>query len=232
MVATAAIPIKNLVLAPGSWITASEVSWEQYEAISDQLAEQGSCARLVYCDGVLEIMSPLPIHERPHRLISDIVKTLLDAEGRDWEDFGSTTFRRLKKAGLEPDGCFYIQHAAEVRDCERMDLSVYPPADLAIESDVTSQTTFDAYALIGIPEVWRYKAGRLQIFLLQAGQTHSQYIESGTSPTFPNLPISTLIPSLVKQALQIGSSQMLRNLRRLTQQGLSDLSWVEQIQQS
>lgn len=224
MVSTAAIPIKNLILAPGSCITASEVSWEQYEAMSAELAEQGGRARLVYCDGILEIMSPLPIHERPHRIIGYIVTALLDAENRNWEDFGSTTFRRPEKAGLEPDTCFYIKHAAEVRDCERMDLNVYPPADLAIESDVTSQTTLDAYALIGVPEVWRYKAGRLQIFLLQAGQTHSQYVESGTSPTFPTVPIPTLLPKLVEQALQSGSSQMLRNLRRLTQNGLTDLS--------
>jgi len=217
MTASTAIPLKNLALAPGSSITVSEVSWEQYEAIS---AELGQHARLTYSDGLLEIMSPLPIHERPHRIIGYIVTTLLDAEGRDWEDFGSTTFRRPEKAGLEPDTCFYIQHAAAVRDCERMDLQIYPPADLAIESDVTSQTTFDAYAQIGVPEIWRYKAGQLQIFLLQAGQ----YIESEISPTFPNLPIPTLIPTLVAQAFQSGSSQMLRNLRRLTQHGLTDLA--------
>ncbi|MBW4465577.1 MAG: Uma2 family endonuclease [Pegethrix bostrychoides GSE-TBD4-15B] len=225
MIASTAIPIQNLVLAPGSCITAADVSWEQYEAIS---AELGNRARLTYYDGLLEIMSPLPIHERPHRIIGYIVTTLLDAENRDWEDFGSTTFRRFPNAGLEPDTCFYIQNAAAVRDCERMNLEVYPPADLAIESDVTSQTTFSAYAQIGVPEVWRYKSGRLQIFLLQAGE----YIESGNSPTFLNLPVSTLIPKLVEQALQTGSSQMLRNLRRLTQHGLSDSSWLEQIQQS
>jgi Uma2 family endonuclease len=225
MTASTAIPVKDLALAPGSCITASGVSWEQYEAISTEL---GNRARLTYYDGLLEIMSPLPIHERPHRIIADIVKTLLDAENRNWEDFGSTTFRRPQKAGLEPDTCFYIQHAAEVRNCERMNLEIYPPADLAIESDVTSQTTFNAYAQIGVPEVWRYKSGRLQIFLLQAGQ----YVESGNSSTFPGLPITTLIPKLVEQAFQIGSSQMLRNLRQITQQGLSDSGWMEQIQQS
>ncbi len=78
---------------------------------------------------------------------------------------------------------------------------------------------------IGILEVWRYQSGQLQIFLLQAGQ----YVESASSPTFPGLPISTLMPKLVEQAFQTGSSQVLRNLRRLTQHGLSDASWIEQI---
>lgn len=38
-------------------------------------------------------MSPLPAHERPHRIIAYIVTTILDAQDRPWEDFGSTTFK-------------------------------------------------------------------------------------------------------------------------------------------
>ncbi|MDJ0535781.1 MAG: hypothetical protein QNJ70_25385 [Xenococcaceae cyanobacterium MO_207.B15] len=37
-----------------------------------------------------------------------------------------------------------------------MDLDIYPPPDLAIESDVTSKTTLDVYAVLGVPEVWIY----------------------------------------------------------------------------
>lgn len=36
-------------------------------------------------------MSPLPAHERTHRIIGDIVKVLLDSQERDGEEFGSTT---------------------------------------------------------------------------------------------------------------------------------------------
>jgi Uma2 family endonuclease len=210
------ISIQQIQLNPGSMVTISGITWEQFEAILEELGEKRS-SRIAYSNGILEIMSPLPAHERPNRIIGDLVKVLLDAQERDWEDFGSTTFRRKeKKAGLEPDTCFYIENAQQVRACmERMDLTTYPPPDLAIEADVTSKTTLEAYESIGIPEVWIYDKGKLNINLLQEGK----YVESTTSPTFPDLPIPELIPKLVKQALQDGSSQVLRNLRRQITQG-------------
>lgn len=211
------IPIKNLQLAPGSMVTITEVSWEEFEAILTELGEDRR-TRIAYCNGVLEIMSPLPAHERPHRIIGDLVKVFLDSQERDWEDFGSTTFKeKAKKVGLEPDTCFYIAHAEAVRDCLRMDLSMYPPPDLAIEADVTSKTTLDAYELLQVPEVWIYDSGKLMIYRLETGQ----YQESTVSQIFPNLPIVTLVPELIAKALQGGSSQMLRELRRqMTTDGL------------
>lgn len=211
------IPIKTLQLAPGSMVTITEVSWEQFEAILTELGEARR-TRIAYCNGVLEIMSPLPAHKRPHWIIGYIVTTLLDAQERDWEDFGSTTFKqKAKKVGLEPDTCFYIDHAEAVRDCLRMDLSVYPPPDLAIEADITSKTTLDAYELLQVPEVWIYDSGKLMIYLLENGQ----YQESTVSQVFPHLAISALVPELIAKALQVGSSQMLRELRRqMTPEGL------------
>lgn len=161
-------------------------------------------------------MSPLPAHERPHRMVGYIVTILLDAEGREWEDFGSTTFRRRKMAGLEPVTCFYIQNAQQVRSCMRaIDLEVYPPPDLAIEADVMSQTTLAAYRTIAVPEVWIYNDRQLNIHLLQNGE----YIESTVSPTFPTVSVLELIPRLVERALQDGSSQMLRQFRQQVNQG-------------
>jgi Uma2 family endonuclease len=210
------ISIQQIQLNPGSMVTISGITWEQFEAILEELGEKRS-SRIAYSNGILEIMSPLPAHERANRIIGYLVTALLDAQERDWEDFGSTTFRRKeKKAGLEPDTCFYIENAQQVRACmERMDLTTYPPPDLAIEADVTSKTILEAYESMGIPEVWIYDKGKLNINLLQEGK----YVESTTSPTFPDLPIPELIPKLVKQALQDGSSQVLRNLRRQITQG-------------
>jgi Putative restriction endonuclease len=80
-----------------------------------------------------------------------------------------------------------------------------PPPDLAIETDVTSKTTIDAYKIIGVPEVWVYDSGRLRIYLLQEGD----YLESDISPTFPGIAIVQLIPTTVERALQVGSCQAL-----------------------
>jgi len=208
------VPIKNIQLTPGSMITIPGITWEQFKAILEELGENRS-TRIAYSRGYLEIMSPLPAHERSHRIIGYIVTTLLDAQKRDWEDFGSTTFKRQQKAvGLEPDTCFYIQNAQQVRDCIQMDLDIYPPPDLAIEADVTSKTTLEVYEILQVPEVWVYDSSKLTIHVLQ----DARYINA-TSLIFANLPITELIPNLLQQALVDGSSQMLRNLRKQIAQG-------------
>jgi Uma2 family endonuclease len=92
----------------------------------------------------------------------------------------------------------------------RMDMDTDPPPDLAIESDVTSKTTLEAYAILQVPEVWIYDNGRLMLYLLQNGDY--QGVES--SQIFPDLPITTWISQLVQEALTTGTSTMLRNLRR------------------
>ena len=205
------IPIKNIQLNPGSLITIRDVTWEQFEAILEEREAEGIRTRIAYIKGTLEIMSPLPIHERPHRIIGDIVKVLLDVQGRDWEDFGSTTFRKkVKEAGLEPDTCFYIQNAEKMRDRKRIDMTVDPPPDLAIEADVTSKTALDIYEALEVPEVWIYTEEKFAIHVL----TEGKYVDSSTSPTFPNLPILELIPQLVDRAFTEGSSKMLRELRK------------------
>jgi len=211
---TITTPIKTIALSPGSHLLIPNVTWEQYEELLEELGEERRIPRINYCNGTLELMSPLPAHERPHRIISDIVKLLLDAQGREWEDFGSTTFKKLKQAGLEPDTCFYIQNAERVRDLLRMDMTQDPPPDLAIEADVTSKTTLEAYAALQVPEVWIYDNNKLKIHLLQNGE----YQESASSATFPELAIAEMIPQLVQQAFQEGTSKMLRNLRQQMQE--------------
>ena len=210
---TTTTPIKTIALSPGSHLLIPNVTWEQYEDLLEELGEERRVPRINYCNGILELMSPLPAHERPHRIISDVIKLLLDAQGREWEDFGSTTFKKLKQAGLEPDTCFYIQNASRVRDLLRMDMTQDPPPDLAIEADVTSKTTLEAYAALQVPEVWIYDHNKLKIHLLQNGE----YQESDVSLTFPEVAIAAMIPQLVQQAFQEGTSKMLRNLRNSIQ---------------
>ncbi|MEA5532567.1 Uma2 family endonuclease [Crocosphaera sp. XPORK-15E] len=201
--------LKSLNLSPGSHVLIEQVSWDDYEALLEELGEDRRIPRVNYCQGTIELMSPLPAHERPHRIIAYIVTAILDAQNRNWEDFGSTTFKKPKKAGLEPDTCFYIENAPQVRSLLRMDMAIDPPPDLAIESDVTSKTTMDAYEVIGVPEVWIYDNNRLTIHLLQ----QEGYVETANSLIFPDINVVQIIPKLVQQAFEKGTSQMLRELR-------------------
>ena len=201
-------PIKAIALSAGSRISIPNLTWQDFEQILLDAGERRN-TRMTYYKGTLEIMSPLALHERPHRIIADIVKTILEMQERDWEDFGSTTFKRPDIAGVEPDTCFYVQNAELVRDCTNMNLAIYPPPDLAIESDVTSKTALNAYVSILVPEVWIYSDRRLAIHILQG----DHYIQTDTSLLFPNLPLTELIPSLVEQAIKLGTSRMLRSLK-------------------
>lgn len=204
------IPIRAMTLSPGSHLLIGNVSWAQYEALLTELGEDRKTPRINYCHSILELIAPLPIHERPNRIIADIVKTLLDIQDRDWEDFGSTTFRKAQEAGLEPDTCFYIQNAERMRCCDRFNPDEDPPPDLAIESDVTSQTTLDTYLSLQVPEVWIYAGEVLTIYVFH----HGIYQTSNTSPTFPSLSMTDMIPQLLQQAKQIGTRKMLKQLRQ------------------
>ncbi len=196
-------PVSQITLTPGSVVTIPNITWLEFESILEELGEKRS-ARIAYSKETLEIMVPLPEHERPTDLISDIVKILLKSAGRKYEPFGSTTFKREGAAGIEPDACFYILNYQRMISRRRL-LPDDPPPDLAIETDVASKTTIDAYLAIGVPEVWVYDSGRLRIYLLQDGE----YLESDISPNFPGIAIAQLIPATVERALQVGSCQAL-----------------------
>jgi Uma2 family endonuclease len=194
-------PVSQIELAPGSVVTIPNISWLEFESILEELGEKRS-ARIAYSKETLEIMVPLPEHEIPRDLISDIVKILLKSAGRKYQPFGSTTFKREGAAGIEPDACFYILNYQRMIGRRRLQPDS-PPPDLAIETDVTSKTTIDAYLAIGVPEVWVYDSGRLRIYLLQDGE----YVESDISPNFPGIAIVPLISATVERAWQVGNLQ-------------------------
>lgn len=196
-------PISQMHFAPGSVVTIPNVTWQEFETVLQELGQKRA-SRVAYYRGTLEIMVPLPEHKIPRDFISDIVKTLLRAKGIRYQPFGSTTFKNISAAGVEPDACFYIQNYQTMIGRRRLQPND-PPPDLAIESDVTSKTTIEAYESVGVPEVWIYDSGKLTIYLLQ----NKKYIESETSPLFPEIPITKLIPQLVERNWQVGSLQAL-----------------------
>lgn len=202
------IPLPNLELMPGSHICVSGISWDDYEAIQQELGENRNL-RLVYYPDVLEIMSPSAAHERPHRLIAYIVTTILEHQERDWEDFGSTTLKYPEVAGIEPDTCFYIQNADRARNFTHLDLTKFPPPDLAIECDLTSKTVIKAYEALRVPEVWIYSSDRLQIFVFSG----TEYKQVENSLAFPDFPISKLIPQLIQKGMSEGTRKMLGELK-------------------
>ena len=195
----------SVQLEPGQKVTLQPVSWEGFEEILAELGERRS-SRIAYANGILEIMAPLPEHERSKVLLADLVKTLLKVQKRAWEPLGSTTFKRKDmKAGIEPDDCFYIQNYKAVIGKNRLDLTVDPPPDLALETDLTSKTEVDAYEALGVPELWIYESSKLKINVLREGR----YIESQTSLIFPGVAVMEIIARFMLRAREVAVSQVL-----------------------
>jgi Uma2 family endonuclease len=204
------LQLRQLVVQPGQRIQLQDVDWPEFEAILEEMGDRRS-SRVAYFDSVLEIRMPLPEHEVDNELIGDIVKILLEELDIDNECFGSTTFKRKQMvAGIEPDQCFYIENYAVMIGKRRVDLTIDPPPDLAIEIDVTSTTGLDAYQALGVPELWRFEEGTLRISLLQAGQ----YQDSLESAHFPQFDVIQLVKQVIEQSQSIGRSQTLKAFRQ------------------
>lgn len=205
-------PVSQMQLTPGSTVTIPNVTWEEFESILQELGDKRA-SRIAYNQGNLEIMVPLPEHEISKDLISDIVKILLKAKKIKYQPFGSTTLKRQSTAGVEPDACFYIQNYQQMIGHRRLQPND-PPPDLAIEIDVTSKTTLDAYEAIGVPELWIYDSGKLSLYLLKNGK----YIKSEQSPYFEDIAITQIIPAAIERSWQVGSFQALEEFAAMIEQ--------------
>lgn len=212
------LQLRQLDVPPGQRVLFRQVTWAEYEAILVELGEHRS-TRLAYSEGTLEIVAPLPEHEKAKVVIGDLLKALLDELDMNWESLGSTTFRREEMSvGIEPDDCFYIQNHALMIGRDRIDLTIDPPPDLAIEIDVTSKTRLSAYEGLRVPEIWRYQNRKLQINVLQAGK----YMESQASPTFPDLPVVAGISQYLEMSRTAGTAPAIRAFRHWVREQLQE----------
>ncbi len=213
------LQLRQVVVQPGQSVQFQDVDWSEFEAILDELGDR-RLSRIAYFDHHLEIQMPLPEHEVDTELIGDLVKLLLEELDMDNECFGSSTFKRqTMKAGIEPDQCFYIANHAVMIGKRRVDLTIDPPPDLAIEIDVTSKTGLDAYQALGVPELWRFEEGRLRISLLQNGR----YQDSSISPQFPLFDVVRLVEAMVLQSKVDGRSRTLKAFRRIVRDAIVTL---------
>lgn len=187
------------------------VSWSTYQAlVSDLESEPGK--RLIYNEGTLEIVAPLPPHEGYKRLLGRLVEVATEEEEIEIRSLSATTWKRedLRK-GLEADECYYIQNELAVRGKSEIDLLTDPPPDLAIEIDITSSSIsrLTIYAALGVPEVWRYDGEDLTIYRL----TEGQYFPQDTSVALPLLRRDDILRFLT-DSQTMGETSLVRSFRR------------------
>ncbi len=202
----------TLSLSPGNQVIFPHQTWEDYERLLS-LRLQKTYPKLYFNCKTQEIrlMSPLPSHGKRINLLSDLVKIILRRQGKDWECFDPITLKIPGEAGVEPDTCFYIDNRQAILGKERIDLTVDPPPDLAIEVDFTSLTDVEAYQLLKIPELWVYRREELKIYLFR----EDGYQESENSRLFPDINIKKLFPYYVELGWSQGSSLALRQFEAL-----------------
>lgn len=150
----------------------SGVSWEQYEALLDDLGDSPRY-RVTYLDGLLELMSPNRRHERNKTIIGSLLEAYCQEKRIRYFPLGSTTFRKQeKRGGAEPDESYCIATDKE-----------FP--DLAIEVVETSGSInkLEVYRRLEVREVWFFKQNQFEIYYLR-GETY-EHIEQ--SEVLPNL---------------------------------------------
>lgn len=199
----------RLTLSPGAHLRLDAIDWSQFEQILTDLGEHRP-SRITYHHQIIEIQMPLPEHGRIKALISHFIVILLEYLDKPWVSLGSTTFKNATlAAGIEPDDCFYIQNVEALRGKHRIDLTMDPPPDLALEVDITSPTSLSAYQSLGVPEIWRYRNQTLEILTL----TPEGYQPQTTSPTFPQIPLLGQINHLLAQGDRLLTSEALHAFR-------------------
>lgn len=211
------LALEKINVLEGQTLVINDVNWQQFEEILLELGEHRN-SKIAYYNHTLEIMSPLPEHELDKIYISTFIDIILEEFDIEFLPLGSTTFKsELLQKGLEPDNCFYIQNEAKIRGKKRLDLSIDPPPDLALEIDLTSRTYPNIYLALGVPELWRFEQNNLQINILENGQ----YIQQEFSPNFPNIPIKQLIPEYLNKCKIEGRNKTVKAFRKLIQQYLN-----------
>ena len=116
----------------------------------------------------------------------------------DFRGMGSTTWRKPeeRRDGCEADESYYIQ-SFEIVKGQRIDLSIHPPPDLAIEIDLSHPTVSkeSIYARLGVPEIWRWRDGRIAVLLRTK---NGKYRKAKRSLALPCFPLDALAAELAR----------------------------------
>jgi Uma2 family endonuclease len=194
---------------PAGAVVRLPATWQEYQSLCDRRGD-GSIPRLKYRNGEVLLMSPLPVHGRDANLVADIVKALLDHDGREYDAFTPVTMTVPEESGIEPDYCFYIDNWQAVSGKQRIDWQQDPPPDLVIEIDVTSYSDVNDYLPYRVPEVWLFKRQKLLIYQFQSGVYHLQ----SQSRHFPGVDLPGIIARCVEIAYSRNTSAAIRDLKQ------------------
>lgn len=152
------------------------VTWQQFKTLQSAFAEIGG-VRLMYCEGVLEIMGIGLLHEMVCTLLGGLLMTYFSLKRIDFVSTGAYSQLIEPRAEFQADLSYSFNGNQEA-------------TDLCIEIVVTSGgiKKLKKYQLRNIPEVWFWEAGKISIYVFQDGE----YLEAEKSIFLPSLDRSHL----------------------------------------
>jgi Uma2 family endonuclease len=183
------------------------VSWQHYEALLGRRGDNPGW-RVIYLDGVLEIVSPSRRHESGKTRIGTLLEIYFLETDTDYFPLGSATFRlQEQRGGAEPDESYCLGAEKE-----------FP--DLAIEVVLTSGgiNRLEVYQRLGIREVWFWQDERFFLYHwreaspVQFAQTYG-YEALSHSALLPELDIE-LLAECVRQTNPLTAAKTFRQRLR------------------
>jgi Uma2 family endonuclease len=152
------------------------LNWQQFKAIQSSF-ENVPGVRLFYCQGVLEVVGI----SKPHEAFQSIIGVLLAIyfEVKEIEFFPSGAYSQIVEGQVE--------YQADLSYCFGTDKDV---PDFCIEVVITSGSPIklQKYRLMGVPEVWFWEDGTLQLYCLR----EQGYERIASSELLPELDLSLL----------------------------------------
>ena len=183
------------------------VSWQHYEALLAKRGDSSGC-RVIYLDGVLEIVAPSRRHESGKTRIGTLLEIYFLETDTEYFPLGSATFRlQEQRGGAEPDESYCLGAEKE-----------FP--DLAIEVVLTSGgiNRLAVYQRLGIQEVWFWQYDRFFLYHLRE-ESPIQFVSTygyealTRSELLPNLDIE-LLAAYVRHANPLTATKEFRQRLR------------------
>ena len=152
------------------------VTWEQFQALESAFADIDG-VRLIYCEGVLEIVGIGRLHEMICTLLGALLISYFTLKRIRFVSTGAYTQSLQGRTKFQADLSYNFDTEKEI-------------SDLCIEVVVTSGNVakLRKYQLLAVPEVWFWEDGKISIFCLQDGD----YVQSSHSLCLPDLDIEHL----------------------------------------
>jgi len=177
------------------------ITWQQYDALVALFMNQFPALRMTYLEGVLELMSTSPEHERLKTIIARLIEAFAEEADLDLNGYGAATFRKeAAERGLEPDECYTFGVLDET-------------PDIAVEVVITSGgiDKLAVYKGLGVQEVWFWENGVFSVYGLI--DSASGYKKLDNSQLLPGIDL----PALSEFMDQPSQTQAVKAYRRSLQ---------------